>query len=250
LAVELCAVVPCYNERQSLVVFIDEWLNELRRHGMPFTIHFMDGGSTDGTIEFLQDACKQHQEIKLHVEKGLRHGPSCLCGYRLAIDEAAEGWVLLLDSDGQCDPAYFAQFWQRRDKSKCVQGFRAARDDGLVRLGISRILTFVVFCLAGTFVRDLNVPYRLMPARTLRQLISVIPDDLDLANVLLSICYARAFGIIWVPISFRQRSFGVSVLNFKSMAKVAMDFIVAFQGLRPKLNAQLSSSRDCSERKV
>jgi dolichol-phosphate mannosyltransferase len=239
LAVELCVVVPCYNERQSLAVFLDEWLSELGRHGMTFTINFMDGGSTDGTIEFLQDACKQHPEINLHVEKGLRHGPSCLAGYGMALDQAADGWVLLLDSDGQCNPSYFEEFWRQRDKSKCVQGFRAARDDGLMRLAISRILVCVVLVLAGTFVRDLNVPYRLMPVATLKQLIPVIPDDLDLANVLLSICYARAFGIIWVPIVFRERCFGASRLNLKSMAKVAMDFIVAFQALKPKLKLQL-----------
>ena len=47
-------------------------------------------------------------------------------------------YVFQIDSDGQCDPRYFASLWRLREQFTVVYGVRTTRDDGLARVLISR----------------------------------------------------------------------------------------------------------------
>lgn len=226
--VELCLVVPCFNEIASLDLFISEWIAELSKYSIPYKILFVDGGSSDGTIEFIKSHPAWQQSLDLEVRPGLLHGPSCLEGYRVAIAMSA-AWVLQLDSDGQCDPAYFKQFWDHKEKNSSVQGFRFNRGDGLLRLAISRALSFTVFCLSKVWIKDANVPYRLMHADVLSRLLPLIPPDFEMSQVMLSLLYKRFHNIVWIPIKFRQRSAGAGKCNLKHIWRAARGFVSTFE---------------------
>ena len=102
------------------------------------------------------------------------HGRSCVRGYHTAVSWNAE-WIFQIDSDGQCDPHYFPSLWDKRNEKRSVYGFRYKRDDGLKRLLISRVLTWFVYAATrGTWVRDPNVPYRLMHVSTMAQRLALI----------------------------------------------------------------------------
>jgi dolichol-phosphate mannosyltransferase len=86
------------------------------------------------------------------------HGQTCLEGYRMACERGIP-WVLQIDSDGQCDPAYFKEFWARRDQADCVFGVRVQRDDGTARMLTSKICKLGSSILGGRDMVDPNVPY-------------------------------------------------------------------------------------------
>jgi glycosyltransferase involved in cell wall biosynthesis len=132
------------------------------------------------------------------------HGQTCLLGYRTALQAGAR-WILQIDSDGQCDPAFFGRFWSLRRDHPFVFGFRKKRLDGATRSLISRAVSLTVYLAFGVWVRDANVPYRLMRAEELAKVIPGEDVGIHLANVYLSALIQRSCPIRWVPIHFLNR---------------------------------------------
>src|SRR5262249_27756472 len=139
------------------------------------------------------------------------HGRSTRVGYHTALQNGAP-WILQIDSDGQCDPAFFPDFWAKRNESECVFGRRMAREDGSVRKLIQiacRLLTMIV---TRRDLKDSNVPYRLMRRDALQRALQSVPPDFDMQNVALTLALKRDSFLRWsyVPIRFRARQGGVN----------------------------------------
>jgi hypothetical protein len=119
-------------------------------------------------------------------------------------------YVFQVDSDGQCDPRYFASLWRLREQFTVVYGVRTTRDDGLARVVISRVLRLMLLVAFQVNCRDANVPYRLMKTKDIQWAVNRIPPDFGLANIALAVLLARDTKCSqgFVPIGFRQRSGG------------------------------------------
>jgi len=103
-----------------------------------------------------------------------------------------------------------------------VYGFRYKRDDGLKRLLISRALTWFVYAATSAWVRDANVPYRLMHVSSVARRLALIPDDASLSNVFLAALQEHYSGIDWVDIRFRNRRGGHSSLKSAALLRHAL----------------------------
>jgi dolichol-phosphate mannosyltransferase len=101
----------------------------LDRSGIDYGVLVLNDGSTDGTLDFIQkDSAGRaagRVEVVTHANRG--HGQTCLAGYRIAC-QLGIPWVFQIDSDGQCDPAYFPAVWAKRANYDVVYGHRAATD--------------------------------------------------------------------------------------------------------------------------
>jgi len=207
VADRLVVVLPVYNEAAGLERLFDEWLPALRACADDFTICALNDGSTDASARVLRSLAQRCANIRVVDKPNAGHGATCVQGYRSAIAEGAD-WVLQIDSDGQCDPASFAAFWAQRSADRPVYGYRRQRDDGATRKAMSRAVSLVVFAASGTWVRDANVPYRLMHRSHLEGAVDEIPADFNLANVLLAVLHQERHGIRWIDIRFRKRATG------------------------------------------
>lgn len=203
-SLELIVVMPVYNEAGCLAAVVTEWLDALRRVGIKFLFLILDDGSTDDTDCVLQELARAHPEIELARHKNMGHGKTCIAGYKLALTHDCP-WIMQIDSDGQCDPSYLPEFWRRRERMASVQGYRYKREDGFLRAVGTRLLSMLVLITRGSYIRDTNVPYRLMDRDSLAQCLPQISPNVELANVFLSYLYQLKFKIIWVPIVFRPR---------------------------------------------
>lgn len=217
---QLFVFAPAYNEEGSIRQVVQEWIDALRRLGVPATFLVLDDGSTDGTAAILEALRGVTPELQVLRQPNRGHGPTCTLGYQRALASGAE-WIFQIDSDGQCDPSYFPSLWAARPSAEAVFGFRVRRDDGWSRLAISRILSSLVLALTGTWVKDSNVPYRLIHRPLLERMLPRIPTDARFPNVLLAIAITRESAPIWLPIRFRQRSAGTSTVNLGKMAHFA-----------------------------
>src|SRR5207247_8549880 len=104
------------------------------------------------------------------------HGLTCREGYELALAENAE-WIFQIDSDGQCDPVFFHTLYQNRAAYDCVFGYRRTRDDGFGRVIVSFCCRLLLWLVAGTYLTDPNVPYRLMRAAAFRNGLRLVPAE-------------------------------------------------------------------------
>jgi dolichol-phosphate mannosyltransferase len=199
-------IVPVYNEQDAIVPVLNEWRAELARTvgDGRFLILVVDDGSTDETPSRLFGLGWPELRVNRHPNRG--HGQSCLAGYKEAARLGA-AYVFQIDSDGQCDPAGFAQVWRRREEAAAIYGRRTSRDDGMARRLISGVLRASLKVARRTRLNDTNVPFRLYRAPSAAAAASRIPADFNLANIAMALLLEPE-GFVEVPIHFRDRMGG------------------------------------------
>lgn len=210
--------MPAYNEAGAVGAVVEEWIPVLREGAGEFTLCLIDDGSTDDTATVIRGLAARYPQIETVTKANTGHGRTCLHGYRLAIQRGAS-WILQIDSDGQCDAAYFPAFWRLRDACPLVFGFRRVRRDGVWRRQISRLTALGVLTVTGIWVRDPNVPYRLMRTAAVRDVLADIPEDVDLVNLYTAVALQAQVGIRWVDIAFRRRMAGVSHYRWRLLVR-------------------------------
>jgi glycosyltransferase involved in cell wall biosynthesis len=230
---ELAVVMPVYNEEANIATVLHEWMAEFARLGIGFTIFVVNDGSRDGTGRVLAQVATQFSGQVVAVEKAnAGHGRACRTGYDRAVAEGAT-WTFQIDSDGQCDPRYFAAFWAVRDSFDCIFGLRTSRDDGALRIVISTVCRVATSVLCGMDLRDANVPYRLIRTTALAVALPRIPSDFDMQNVALTATLKRISRLRWtyVPIHFRDRQGGTNSINLRRIAAMGWDMLRNFHRL-------------------
>jgi len=219
---ELALVIPVYNEEDCIIPVLEEWTRALRRENIPTLIIVVDDGSTDHTMERVTSYTdQQHRnDILLIHQVNQGHGQSCLNGYRKAI-ELKIPRVFQIDSDGQCDPAFFPLIWEARDKASAIYGKRRYRDDGWARVFISWVLRKFLRLVVRTKLSDSNVPFRLYQTKYLDEPLARIPKTFHLGNIAIALLM-EPNGFIEIPIHFRDRQGGQSSVNWIGFARKAI----------------------------
>lgn len=205
-ASELCIVFPVFNEGAYASKVVVDWFEEVHKKTKDFTMLCLDDGSSDDTSDILKGLKTEmgdRLEYLHHENRG--HGQTCLEGYREACRRKIP-YVLQIDSDGQCLPQHFPEFWDQRERFDVVCGFREQRQDGFDRKIISTILSMSLR-IHGCHHPDANVPYRLMKTEKLEVLLSKIPANFHLANVALSLLLEKSGkSHHFIPIDFPVRN--------------------------------------------
>lgn len=210
--------MPVYNEEEAISAVIEEWQHALSQNLSGYTFCILNDGSKDGTLDILRKYEDKYSEIKVIDKPNSGHGQTCIYGYNLALEHGAE-WIFQIDSDGQCDPAYFPEFVAAAENHKAVYGFRQTRDDGLKRSMISRFVTMFTYGATGQWVRDANVPYRLIHRSVMEKITGKVPETFHLANILVSVLSKKIAGIKWINIHFRDRVGGTPSVKTISFVK-------------------------------
>ena len=214
---KLYVIMPVYNEEEAIGGVLDEWFQELKKTNIPFTLCVLNDGSKDNTLNILNEYAEKNTEMLIIDKPNSGHGQTCIYGYKLAIKNGAD-WILQIDSDGQCDPKYLPTFLKEAENNSAVFGVRKTRDDGFKRVVISKFVRLFIYFATWTWVRDGNVPYRLIHADVMAKIIDRVPVDFYLANIYVSVLVQRNGGIKWTPIHFRNRNGGSpSVKTFSFM---------------------------------
>ena len=220
--------MPVYNEEASIGHVLDDWIPVLDSTLNSYVLCVLNDGSKDKTSQILDDFASGNERIKVVHKDNSGHGQTCIYGYQMALDNGAD-WVFQIDSDGQCNPKYFASVVANSANNPVVYGYRETRDDGWRRYYISRIVSVFIWIATGVWVKDANVPYRYMHKTTLLHILPLVPKDFHLANILISTYQQYRYGIKWVNIHFEDRFGGEPSVKVSLFAKHG---IVMFQQLR------------------
>lgn len=210
--------MPVYNEEEAVSSVIEEWHTALEQSKVPYTLCILNDGSKDNTLNILRSYEAKYPHIRIVDKPNSGHGQTCIYGYKLALENNAD-WIFQIDSDGQCDPQYFPQVLAETGTHKAVYGRRKTRDDGFKRMVISRFVTLFTYTATGQWVRDANVPYRMIHASLMKNIVNKIPQDFHLANIYVSVLTNKQEKIKWVPIHFRDRSGGSPSVKTFSFVK-------------------------------
>jgi dolichol-phosphate mannosyltransferase len=222
-------VMPIYNEEANIEAVVTEWVQEFNRLGISFALLAVNDGSRDGTNLALQRLREKYpDEVRPIDKQNAGHGQACRTGYLLAVESGA-AWTMQIDSDGQCDPRFFSSFWSLRDVADVIFGLRTSRDDGFMRVLISKACRVATSILCGIDLKDANVPYRLMRTPVLKEALAKIPGDFDMQNMALTLTLKQNSYLRWkyVPIHFRDRQGGTNSINFRRIAAMGWTLLLS-----------------------
>ncbi|MEI6070649.1 MAG: glycosyltransferase family 2 protein [Verrucomicrobiae bacterium] len=231
---ELLVVMPVCNEQASVRKVVIEWFQEIENWTEDFVFLAINDGSEDETEKVLLRLREQFGErLELISRENRGHGQTCLEGYGEAVKRGIP-WILQIDSDGQCDPQYFFQFWRKRDSYDVIYGIRIQRDDGWRRVLASWVLRFTLLFFARVWCEDANVPYRLMRSRSVGAKTNKIPRGFFLSNIGLAVLLKRDKSIRHgtVPIRFRERYGGEPSVRLAKFGSKATELIANLKCLK------------------
>jgi len=132
-------VVPVYNEVENIELLHDEICQALEGK-TDFEMLFVDDGSSDGTLEKLQQVAQKSPRLRVirHITNA-GQSTAVITGVRYARSE----WIATLDGDGQNDPADIPRMLVVRDQSadkaaEMYAGYRKKRNDSWLKRISSR----------------------------------------------------------------------------------------------------------------
>lgn len=166
---ELSIVAPVYNEAEGIEQVVQYWLKVLQENGADAEIVLANDGSTDQTLEILENLSQ-----KIPLLKVASYTPNRGYGYALktAIRASKGQWVITLDSDGQFDLADFPSLLKLQNEKQLdfVTGYRMKKKDNLFRVIADRSLNLIVRTMFSVSLRDTNCAMKLIRGELARTL--------------------------------------------------------------------------------
>jgi len=95
-------ILPTYNERDGIAELVAEIVAIARAARLDFEVLVVDDASPDGTAAHVEEAFHAEPTVRVHVRRGERGLASAI---RRGIEQALGDLVVVMDSDGNHDPA-------------------------------------------------------------------------------------------------------------------------------------------------
>lgn len=203
----LSLISPCYNEADTIEVFVADWYRELDQRLDDFELIIVDDCSTDASPEILAGLCRRFPRLAVITNRqNLKYGATVLRGIRQAHGE----FVIWTDSDYSHRPADFWKLWRHRTDYDGVWGTRRViQRDSYGRIFFTLGNIWLIRFLFRLKLRDPNCAFKLFRRKALLSVIDTIQVHPIMTTTKIAI-RARQMGlqIKEIPVDFLERSQG------------------------------------------
>lgn len=215
----LSAVIPVFNEAESLETLMAELEDVARRQNLDLQIIFVDDGSRDGSwrvISQLAERDPRVQGIRFRTNFGKAAALSAGFG------EARGELVMTLDADLQDDPAEIPNFIRAiaRDLD-VVSGWKQVRHDPWHKVFPSRVFNWLVGRMTGVHLHDHNCGMKCYR----REVLQEVRLYGELHRFVPVLAAARGFRIGEIVIQHRARKHGESKYGWNRIFKGFLDLL-------------------------
>jgi len=200
-AVEISVVVPAYNEEQNITALLERITEVFEPLGRSFEVVMVDDGSTDKTLELLQE--QKRSKLWLRIIALDRHyGQTCAmsAGFKAACGAV----IATLDADLQNDPAEIPRLIEMLNGCDAVTGWRVKRADPWLRRVSTRIANGVRNKLSGESIHDSACSLKVYKRKCLEGL--TLYEGMH--RFMPTLLKMRGFKVMEVPVSHHRRNAG------------------------------------------
>jgi len=217
---DLNIILPVHNEVTSLGKVLEEWKDEVDKLKISYEFIICEDGSTDGTKELLKEL-QYKFPIRLSQKDAQRgYGKAVIDGIKITHSH----FILCIDSDGQCDPKDFREFWRNRDTTDILIGWRTNRQDTLLRKLYSGSFKKVFNMLFSSGLHDPSAPFVLFRKQKIINYLNYmfyLQEGFWWGFV--AMCCKKKLGIKEIPINHRVRlDGGTRVFIFSRIFGIAL----------------------------
>ena len=191
---KITILLPAFNEEQSIAATV----SNIRGLYPDFEVLVIDDGSTDNTMQMAMDAGANVWPHPYNIG----NGASIKSGLRSALGE----WVVMMDADGQHDPADIARLLEHKDTFDMVVGARSKDSKGAMHRNIANWIYNKIASYVTRFrVQDLTSGYRLVRRDVARKFIYLLPNGFSYPTTLTMAYLRSGHSIKYIPIRAAKR---------------------------------------------
>ncbi len=217
---KLSFVIPVFNEAQSLEKLYQEIKTSVSAIGnYKLEIIFIDDGSTDNSLQAMKDLRARDYRIEIiSFRKNLGKSVALSQGFRKATGDI----VVTLDADLQDNPSNLKNLIEKMEKGyDCVVGWKKYRQDPLSKTIPSKIFNMFVGICSNIPIHDFNSGLKIFKKEAIENL-KLYGELHRFIPVLIA---GAGFLVAEIPVTHRQREYGVSKYGWQRFLKGFFDFI-------------------------
>jgi glycosyltransferase involved in cell wall biosynthesis len=221
--VRVSAVIPIYNEVESLPVLVDTVAKVFQENGITYEIICVDDGSKDGSTDLLRQLAQARSDLRAVL---LRRNYGQTAAMAAGFNHARGQVIVTLDGDLQNDPADIPLLLAKLEEGyDLVSGWRKDRQDAMVtRLIPSRIANWLIRRVTEVQIHDYGCSLKAYRSELVR--------DMNLYGELHRFLPALAFiegaRIAEMPVRHHARRYGQSKYGLGRTFRVLMDLATIF----------------------
>jgi glycosyltransferase involved in cell wall biosynthesis len=187
----ILAVIPAYNEGRHISLVVQK-----ARQFLPILV--VDDGSADDTAS--QAEASGATVLRQKPNQG--KGTALINGFKYALSQGCSA-VVMLDGDGQHDPAEIFRFIQafQAYQSDLIIGHRDFQYMPALRRTTNTIGTWLFSWAIGRSIPDNQSGYRLLSRRMMEAMLNSHETAFEFEVEMIVACVRNHFRLDWVPIS-------------------------------------------------
>ncbi|MFM7425146.1 MAG: glycosyltransferase family 2 protein [Elainella sp.] len=220
---QVSAVVPIYNEVESIPILIETLATVFRDNGISYEIICVDDGSTDGSSDLLRQLAQQRPDLRaVLLRRNYGQTPAMAAGF----NHARGSVIVTLDGDLQNDPADIPNLLAKLDEGyDLVSGWRKDRQDAMVsRLIPSRIANWLIRRVTEVRIHDYGCSLKAYRA----ELVHDMNLYGELHRFLPALAFIEGARIAELPVRHHARRYGYSKYGLGRTFRVLMDLATIF----------------------
>ncbi|MEO8666113.1 MAG: glycosyltransferase family 2 protein [Ignavibacteria bacterium] len=214
-------VIPCYNEEESLSVFLPELLKYSREKN--YDVIITNDGSTDSSGKILKEFSSNNNNFTLMDHKLNKGYGGAL---KTAIKNVKTEYFVSIDADGQHYPEDIDQLFNKlkeTDADMIVGSRKEIRSNDSYRTTGKWIIRKISGLLVKTDVYDINSGMKLYRTDLAQKYISLCPDTMAFSDIMTLIFSAQKHLVIEVPVRIKERTGGKSTIGLNTAFDTVME---------------------------
>jgi glycosyltransferase involved in cell wall biosynthesis len=218
----LSAVIPVYNEAESLSELHRELSEVAAARQYDLEIIFVDDGSTDGSWEQIERlGAGDPRVLGIRFRRNFGKAAALTAGFAEARGEI----VFTLDADLQDDPQEIPQFLEQMETGlDVVSGWKKIRHDPWHKVGPSRVFNWLVGRLTGVKLHDHNCGFKCYR----REILDEVQLYGEMHRFVPVLAAARGARVGELVVRHRARKFGRSKYGFRRFVKGFLDLLTVY----------------------
>lgn len=200
---DLTIVIPVFNEEESLPSLFIEINNFIEISPVPSRVLFVNDGSTDKSLNILQEYCRQSPcSTLLSLDRNYGLSVAIKAGF----DRCKTTLVGYIDADLQTHPSDFLSCFNHFPEYDMVNGIRAKRKDSLIKRISSKIANGYRRLMINDAIEDTCCPLKIIKSSYILKM----PFFIGMHRFLPALVQLQGGKVRQIPISHSPRYAGTS----------------------------------------